>query len=110
MSDVLNTVSVFYDSNNTTLNTPLALSADALGVPRVAAAYNANASAFTAQTLYAANVGTVTFSRACFEGISGTIDGASLVEVSATTLGVVPGGCTIQMPASVSFDFGDPCP
>ena len=102
-------ITVAYDPANTPLDTELELSSGSLTMPLVNAAFDVDPFAQTARTLYGASEGTVSFSSACAEGITGTLTDVVLVELDQTSGAPVPNGCTQTMPSPTTFNFGQAC-
>jgi hypothetical protein len=83
----------------------LATSEDAF----VLVGYDVDPFAMTVRGGYAATSGTLHLSRACAEGVAGSLTGVTFAEAGLMSGMLVPGGCTFDV-AMTTFDIGADCP
>jgi hypothetical protein len=110
LANELDLAMVGYAMIGTQIGTPYTLT-DTLGsAPFVAAAFNFDFSAMTAQAAYYATSGTLTFTTACSVGTTGTLTDATFQTVAGLMNPTIdPNGCSFTV-ASLTFDIGTPCP
>jgi hypothetical protein len=99
---------VAYDPMATETETDIDIASIGGPVPSIGIFYDYDPETMTPRAGFATTSGIVSFSRACAEGIAGSLTDIELTEVDAEAM-PIDGGCTYAMP-SVAFDLGSACP
>lgn len=97
---------------DTAVGTDLPLAPLGTGVtPFAALGWRVSFATQSSRTGYYATTGSVRFTRACLDGVAGTLSGLTFTEQTATSDQTpLPGGCSFTIPTQVAFDIGGPCP
>jgi hypothetical protein len=106
----LHALVIGFDPSLVPIGTNITLPTAPLGdAPYVGLGYDVNVSMQTTRSTFLASQGTLNLTRACPQGVAGTISGVMVRE--QTTIDdptPAPAGCTITVP-DLSFDYGSAC-
>ena len=101
-----------YDPDMVVIGTPYTLDGTTVPAPPfVAAAYNVDIASMTAEAAFVAVSGTVVFTAACADGVSGTVTDATFQAGTFLPPAIDPNGCTFTVP-TLTFEIASPelCP